>query len=113
MIEPEPSNVEVTQAGIDQLVREATLGKRDAVDAFGRQVSMLVSQVAGLWRNTARSVQALDNRLTPAEREQILLAVERGQAAPAAATKELEDALRDLERAAGIIGVAMLRDLPR
>jgi hypothetical protein len=113
VIEPEPANVAPLRGRIDQLLAEARSGEPGAADAFGRHMASVVRQVGGLWRNIARSVQVLEDRLTDEERGQILAAVARGKGAPAAALNELEDALRDLEQAAGIIGEAMLRNQPR
>jgi hypothetical protein len=113
MAEPVPPDVRPLRVRIDELVKDARSGNRDAADALGRHVSDLLTQVSGLCRNVARSVPALEDRLTPEERDQILAAVDRGQAAPAAALSALETAVRDLEQAAGMIGKAMLRDPPR
>jgi len=69
-------------------------------------------QLAGLVANTMRSVQALEAKLTPEERQRICDAIEAAkqlQARPDAGLRELRKALAEVEKAAGIIGRAMLR----
>jgi hypothetical protein len=59
-----------------------------------------------------RSVQALEGKLSAQEQQRILEAIEAGKKAKARSEASLDDlrtALADMEKAAGIIGQAMLR----
>jgi len=72
----------------------------------------VVRQLEGLVANTMRSVQALEGKLTADEQHRILDAIEaakRVKGRPDASLDELKKALTDMEKAAGIIGQAMLR----
>jgi molecular chaperone DnaK len=72
----------------------------------------VVRQLEGLVANTMRSVQALEGKLTSDEQRRILDAIEaakRVKGRPDASLDELKRALTDMEKAAGIIGQAMLR----
>jgi len=67
-------------------------------------------QLDGLVTNTMRSVQALEGKLTSDEQGRILAAMERAKKAPSEADlSELKDRLGELEKAASLIGQAMLR----
>lgn len=67
-------------------------------------------QLEGLVANTVRSVQALRAKLTAGEQAEISAAVERANMALKAGVLDpLQISLGEMERAAGIIGVAMLR----
>jgi molecular chaperone DnaK len=72
----------------------------------------VVRQLEGLVANTMRSVQALEGKLASEEQHRILDAIEaakRVKTRPDASLDELKKALTDMEKAAGIIGQAMLR----
>jgi hypothetical protein len=70
----------------------------------------VVRQLDGLVANTMRSVQALEGKLTADEQQRILDAIERAKKARAeSGLDELKGRLSDMEKAAGIIGQAMLR----
>jgi molecular chaperone DnaK len=72
----------------------------------------VVRQLDGLVANTMRSVQALEGKLSGDEQQRILDAIEaakRIKARPDANLDELKKALADMEKAATIIGQAMLR----
>jgi hypothetical protein len=57
-----------------------------------------------------RSVQALEGKLTPDEQQRILDSIERAKKSRADGNiDELKARLSDMEKAAGIIGTAMLR----
>ena len=70
----------------------------------------VVRQLDGLVANTMRSVQALEGKLTAEEQERILAAMERAKKARADGDlDELKARLADMEKAASLIGQAMLR----
>jgi molecular chaperone DnaK len=72
----------------------------------------VVRQLDGLVANTMRSVQALEGKLSAEEQQRILDAIEaakKAKARPDATLDDLKKALADMEKAAGIIGQAMLR----
>jgi molecular chaperone DnaK len=72
----------------------------------------VVRQLEGLVANTMRSVQALEGKLSAQEQQRILEAIEaakKAKARPDATLDDLKAALADMEKAAGIIGQAMLR----
>jgi hypothetical protein len=56
-----------------------------------------------------RSVQALEGKLTGDEQERILAAMERAKKARDSDLDELKARLADMEKAASLIGQAMLR----
>jgi len=67
-------------------------------------------QLDGLVGNTMRSVQALEGKLTPDEQERILAALERAKKATTDGNLEtMKGSLLEMEKAATIIGQAMLR----
>ncbi len=69
-------------------------------------------QLDGLVANTMRSVQALEGKLTEEEQQRILGAIEeakRVKTRPESAFDEIRRALADMEKAAQVIGQAMLR----
>ena len=67
-------------------------------------------QLDGLVANTMRSVQALEGKLTPDEQQRILDSIERAKKARGESNlDELRGRLSEMEKAAGIIGQAMLR----
>ena len=83
---------------------------RDAEERARKDQEMIVRQLDGLVANTMRSVQALEGKLTADEQQRILDAIERAKKARAdGGLDELRGRLADMERAAGIIGQAMLR----
>ena len=70
----------------------------------------MVRQLDGLVANTMRSVQALEGKLTADEQERILAAMERAKKARSDGDlDELKARLVEMEKAATIIGQAMLR----
>jgi hypothetical protein len=57
-----------------------------------------------------RSVQALEGKLSAEEQDRILAAMERAKKAPSRADlEELKSRLAEMEKAASLIGQAMLR----
>ncbi len=72
----------------------------------------VVRQLDGLVANTMRSVQALEGKLSAEEQQRILEAIEAAKkikARPDATLDDLKNALKEMEKAAAIIGQAMLR----
>jgi len=70
----------------------------------------VVRQLDGLVTNTMRSVQALEGKLTADEQSRILAAMERAKKARTEADlEELKARLAEMEKAASLIGQAMLR----
>ena len=83
--------------------------RREEDDRTKREQDAVVRQLEGLVQNTMRSVQALESKLTPGEQEQIIEAMEKAKKAEGADIGELKARLADMERAASLIGQAMLR----
>lgn len=69
----------------------------------------MARQLEGLVANTLRSVQALEGKLTSDEQARILASMERAKRARDASLDEMRAHLTDMERAASLIGQAMLR----
>jgi molecular chaperone DnaK len=89
-------------AGETRARQEAELSRKDQ--------EAVVRQLDGLVANTMRSIQALEGKLTPDEQERILAAMERAKRARNDGDlNELRARLGDMEKAATIIGLAMLR----
>ena len=98
----------LSQAEVGRLVAETRA--RDSEDKVRKDQEAVVRQLDGLVANTMRSVQALEGKLTPDEQQRILDAIERAKKARAeSGLDELRGRLSDMEKAAGIIGQAMLR----
>jgi molecular chaperone DnaK len=96
----------LSQTELSRLVGEARSQEND--DKVRKEQEAIMRQLEGLVANTMRSVQALEGKLTSEEQEKILAAMERAKAAKAD-QPDLKDRLTDLERAASLIGQAMLR----
>jgi molecular chaperone DnaK len=99
----------LTQQDVSRLVEETR--SRDIAEKTRRDQESVVRQLEGLVTNTMRSVQALEGKLTSEEQERILQAMERAKKARAqeAGLEELKTRLQEMEKAASLIGVAMLR----
>ncbi len=97
----------LSQSEMQSLINENQLREED--DRTRREQDAVVRQLEGLVQNTMRSVQALESKLTPEEQEQILEAMEKAKKAEGADIDELKARLADMERAASLIGQAMLR----
>jgi hypothetical protein len=70
----------------------------------------VVRQLEGLVQNTMRSVQALEGKLTAEEQQRILDAMERAKKVRSDdSLDELKARLSEMEKAASLIGQAMLR----
>jgi len=98
----------LSQAEVNRLVAETRA--RDTEERSHKEMEAVVRQLDGLVANTMRSVQALEGKLSADEQQRILAAIERAQKARNGGNvDELKAALADMERAATIIGQAMLR----
>jgi molecular chaperone DnaK len=83
---------------------------QEQTDRTKKDQETVVHQLEGLVKNTMRSVQALEGKLTPDEQERILAAMERAKKAQTDGDlEELKARLVEMEKAATIIGQAMLR----
>jgi molecular chaperone DnaK len=83
---------------------------RDAEERQKKDQETVVRQLDGLVANTMRSVQALEGKLTPDEQQRILNAIEKAKKARnEGGFEELKAHLQEMEKAANIIGQAMLR----
>src|SRR2546425_729660 len=83
---------------------------QEQADRAKKDQETVVHQLEGLVKNTMRSVQALEGKLTPDEQERVLAAMERAKKAQTDGNlEELKARLVEMEKAATIIGQAMLR----
>jgi molecular chaperone DnaK len=96
----------LSQSELSRLVTEARTQEQD--DKVRKEQEAIMRQLEGLVANTMRSVQALEGKLTGDEQEKILSAMERAKTAKPE-QPDLKDRLADLEKAASLIGQAMLR----
>jgi molecular chaperone DnaK len=98
----------LSQAEVQRMATETRA--RDAEERARKDQEAVVRQLDGLVANTMRSVQALEGKLTPEEQRRILDSIEKAKKARAdGGLDELRGRLADMEKAAGIIGQAMLR----
>jgi molecular chaperone DnaK len=98
----------LSQADVSRLVAETRA--RETEEKAEKDQEALVRQLDGLVANTMRSVQALENKLSSGEREKILEAIEAAKKAKGdGGLEDLKGRLSDMEKAAAIIGQAMLR----
>jgi len=98
----------LSQSDVNRLVAETRA--RDSEDKSKKEQEQIVRQLEGLVTNTMRSVQALEGKLTPDEQQRILDSIEKAKKARSDGNlEELKSRLSDMEKAAGIIGTAMLR----
>jgi molecular chaperone DnaK len=98
----------LSQSEVSRLVAETRA--RESEDKARKDQEAVVRQLDGLVANTMRSVQALEGKLTADEQKRILDAIEKAKKARADGDlDELKGRLSDMEKAAGIIGQAMLR----
>jgi molecular chaperone DnaK len=98
----------LSQSELSRLVSETR--QRDQSDRARREEESVVQQLEGLVANTMRSVQALEGKLTSDEQDRILAAMERAKKARVeGGLDELKSRLAEMERAASLIGQAMLR----
>ncbi len=98
----------LSQSELSRLVNETRL--RDQQERGRKEQEAVARQLEGLVANTMRSVQALEGKLTADEQSRILEAMERAKKARAdSELGELKARLADMEKAASLIGQAMLR----
>ena len=98
----------LSQSELGKLVNETR--QRDQSERTRKEQEAVVRQLDGLVTNTMRSVQALEGKLTSDEQDRILAAMERAKKARAEADlDELKSRLAEMEKAASLIGQAMLR----
>jgi molecular chaperone DnaK len=99
----------LAQQEVSRLVAETRA--REAAEKGKKERDGIERQLDGLVANTMRSVQALEGKLTKEENERILAAMESAKKAKqnGAPLDELKDRLVDMEKAATLIGQAMLR----
>jgi molecular chaperone DnaK len=98
----------LSQSELGKLVTETRV--RDQSERSKKEQEAVVRQLDGLVTNTMRSVQALEGKLTSEEQDRILAAMERAKKARAEADlDELKSRLAEMEKAASLIGQAMLR----
>ncbi len=98
----------LSQSELNRLVGETR--QRELQDRQQKDHDSVVRQLDGLVAMTMRSVQALEGTLTADEQQRILDAMEKAkQARTVGDLSELKARLADMERAASLIGQAMLR----
>jgi molecular chaperone DnaK len=98
----------LSQSELNKLVTETR--SREQQDRVKKEQEAVRRQLDGLVTNTMRSVQALEGKLTGEEQERILAAMERAKKARTEADlDELKTRLAEMEKAASLIGQAMLR----
>ena len=98
----------LSQSELGKLVNETRV--RDQSERTRKEQETVSRQLDGLVTNTMRSVQALEGKLTSDEQDRILAAMERAKKArDAADLDELKSRLAEMEKAASLIGQAMLR----
>ncbi len=98
----------LSQSEVNRLVAETRASEE--AERGRKDQEAVVRQLDGLVANTMRSVQALEGKLTPDEQERILAAMERAKKARNDGDFEgLKARLVEMEKAATIIGQAMLR----
>jgi molecular chaperone DnaK len=98
----------LSQSELSRLVTETR--SRDQAERGRKEQDAVARQLEGLVANTMRSVQALEGKLTADEQNRILEAMERAKKARGDSDiNELKARLADMEKAASLIGQAMLR----
>jgi molecular chaperone DnaK len=98
----------LSQSELGKLVTETR--SRDQSERARREQESVTRQLDGLVTNTMRSIQALEGKLTADEQTRILEAMERAKKAREQADlDELKSRLAEMEKAASLIGQAMLR----
>jgi molecular chaperone DnaK len=98
----------LSQSEVKRLVDETRA--REQQDRAAKEGEAVKRQLDGLVANTMRSIQALEGKLTPDEQERILAALERAKKSLSDGSLEtMKTSLLEMEKAATIIGQAMLR----
>jgi molecular chaperone DnaK len=98
----------LSQSEVGRLVSETRA--RETAERSKKEQDAVIRQLDGLVGNTMRSVQALEGKLNPDEQQRILAAMEKAKKARTdGSVEELKERLAEMEKAATIIGQAMLR----
>jgi molecular chaperone DnaK len=98
----------LSQSEVNRLVEETR--SREVEERERKDQEAVVRQLDGLVANTMRSVQALEGKLSEEEQQRILEAIEKAKKAKGDGDiAELKERLADMEKAATVIGQAMLR----
>ena len=98
----------LSQQEVSRLVEETK--ERQTEEKDQKELDTVIRQVEGLVANTMRSVQALEGKLTDEEQQRILESIEKAKKAKGDSDiDELKARLVDMEKAATVIGQAMLR----
>ena len=98
----------LSQSELNRLVGETR--QQDQSDRQRREQEAVARQLEGLVANTMRSIQALEGKLTADEQERILAVIERAKKVqPQSSLEQLREQLAEMEKAASLIGQAMLR----
>jgi molecular chaperone DnaK len=98
----------LSQSEVSRLVNETRM--REQSDKLKKEQESVTRQLDGLVANTMRSVQALEGKLTADEQGRIIAAMEQAKRARADGDlDQLKERLADMEKAASLIGQAMLR----
>jgi molecular chaperone DnaK len=98
----------LSQSELSRLVNETRTQEQS--EKSRKEQEAVVRQLDGLVTNTMRSVQALEGKLTSEEQNRILAAMERAKKARGGSDlDELKSRLLEMEKAATLIGQAMLR----
>jgi molecular chaperone DnaK len=98
----------LSQSELNRLVGETRM--QDQSDRQRREQEAIARQLDGLVANTMRSIQALEGKLTGDEQQRILAVIERAKKVQAqSSVEDLRERLAEMEKAASLIGQAMLR----
>jgi molecular chaperone DnaK len=98
----------LSQSEVNRLVEETRTRETEERDRKDKEA--VVRQLDGLVANTMRSVQALEGKLNEEEQQRILEAIEKAKKARGDGDiAQLKERLADMEKAATVIGQAMLR----
>jgi molecular chaperone DnaK len=98
----------LSQSEVSRLVNETRI--REQSDKVKKEQESITRQLDGLVANTMRSVQALEGKLTADEQGRIIEAMEKAKKARNDGDlDQLKERLADMEKAASLIGQAMLR----
>jgi molecular chaperone DnaK len=98
----------LSQGEVNRLVAETRA--REQQERQNKEGDAVKRQLDGLVGNTMRSVQALEGKLTPDEQDRVLAALERAKKATSDGNLDtMKSSLLEMEKAATIIGQAMLR----
>jgi molecular chaperone DnaK len=98
----------LSQSELSRLVNETRVQEQS--EKTRKEQEAVVRQLDGLVTNTMRSVQALEGKLTDEEQGRIMAAMERAKKARGGGDlDELKSRLLEMEKAATLIGQAMLR----